>query len=148
MQMCYQKIKKPGKRLLSTPLLTMKFFKLMEMGCVPGEQVTVDQIAPLKDPISIIVAGTGWVSAEWGKPTYSGWWDLIFFMKIGLFSVSFNPIHHSHLIIANHCHMTGSVDEVWFVVSPQNPFKRKTNTLLNENHRYHLVQLAIEGEKN
>lgn len=33
------------------------FLKLMEMGCVPGEQVTVDQIAPLKDPISIIVAG-------------------------------------------------------------------------------------------
>lgn len=67
-------------------------------------------------------------------------------MKIGLFFGSFNPIHHGHLIIANHIAMTGSVDEVWFVVSPQNPFK-KANTLLNENHRYHLVQLAIEGEK-
>ncbi len=33
------------------------FLKLMEMGCVPGEKVTVDQIAPLKDPISILVAG-------------------------------------------------------------------------------------------
>lgn len=33
------------------------FLKLMEMGCLPGERVTVDQIAPLKDPISIIVAG-------------------------------------------------------------------------------------------
>jgi Fe2+ transport system protein FeoA len=33
------------------------FLKLMEMGCVPGEKVTVDQIAPFKDPISILVAG-------------------------------------------------------------------------------------------
>ena len=33
------------------------FLKLMEMGCIPGEKVTVDQVAPLKDPISIIVAG-------------------------------------------------------------------------------------------
>lgn len=33
------------------------YLKLMEMGCVPGELVTVDQIAPLKDPISITVAG-------------------------------------------------------------------------------------------
>lgn len=33
------------------------FLKLMEMGCVPGEKITVDQVAPLKDPISIIVAG-------------------------------------------------------------------------------------------
>lgn len=33
------------------------FLKLMEMGCVPGEQLTVDHIAPLGDPISIMVAG-------------------------------------------------------------------------------------------
>lgn len=33
------------------------FLKLMEMGCVPGERITVDQIAPFKDPISITVAG-------------------------------------------------------------------------------------------
>src|SRR5690606_4947757 len=37
------------------------------------------------------------------------------------------------------------LDEVWFVVSPQNPFK-KSGSLLNENHRLHLIQLAIEGE--
>ena len=67
-------------------------------------------------------------------------------MKIGLFFGSFNPVHHGHLIIANHIAMTTAVDEVWFVVSPQNPFK-KPGTLLNENHRYHLLQLAIEGEK-
>ena len=33
------------------------FLKLMEMGCVPGEKITVEQIAPFKDPISILVAG-------------------------------------------------------------------------------------------
>jgi len=67
-------------------------------------------------------------------------------MKIGLFFGSFNPVHHGHLIIANHIAMTAGLDEVWLVVSPQNPFK-KSASLLNENHRYHLVQLAIEGEK-
>ncbi len=67
-------------------------------------------------------------------------------MKIGLFFGSFNPIHHGHLIIANHIAMTENIDEVWLIVSPQNPFK-KSGGLLNENHRFHLVQLAIEGEK-
>lgn len=67
-------------------------------------------------------------------------------MNIGLFFGSFNPIHHGHLIIANHIAQTTDLQEVWFVVSPQNPFK-KEGGLLNENHRYHLVQLAIEGEK-
>ena len=66
-------------------------------------------------------------------------------MKIGLFFGSFNPVHHGHLIIANHIAMTSTLNEVWFVVSPQNPIK-KSATLLNENHRYHLVQLAIESE--
>lgn len=67
-------------------------------------------------------------------------------MKIGLFFGSFNPVHHGHLIIANHIAMTTDLHEVWFVVSPQNPFK-KAGALLNENHRLHLLQLAIEGEK-
>lgn len=66
-------------------------------------------------------------------------------MKIGLFFGSFNPIHTGHLIIANHIAMTTDLDEVWFVVSPQNPFK-KPGSLLNEHHRLHLIQLAIEGE--
>jgi nicotinate-nucleotide adenylyltransferase len=66
-------------------------------------------------------------------------------MKIALYFGSFNPIHHGHLIIANHIVNTGIVDEVWLVVSPQNPFKN-SSVLLNENHRLHLVQLAVEGE--
>lgn len=68
-------------------------------------------------------------------------------MKIGLFFGSFNPIHTGHLIIANHIVLNCDLDEVWFVISPQNPFK-KPGSLLNENHRLHLVQLAIDGEPN
>ncbi len=65
-------------------------------------------------------------------------------MKIGLYFGSFNPVHHGHLIIASHIINAEMVDEVWLVVSPQNPFKNSA-VLLNENHRLHLVQLAIEG---
>jgi len=66
-------------------------------------------------------------------------------MKIGLYFGSFNPIHHGHLIIANHILNEEWVERVWFIVSPQNPFKESAS-LLNENHRYHLVNLAIEGD--
>lgn len=66
-------------------------------------------------------------------------------MKIALYFGSFNPIHHGHLIIANQIVEQENYNELWFVVSPQNPFKNEKN-LLNANHRYHLLQLAIEGE--
>src|SRR5690554_4281822 len=65
-------------------------------------------------------------------------------MKIGLYFGSFNPIHIGHLIIANHVLGHSDLDEVWFVVSPQNPLK-ETKSLLNEFDRLHLVELAIEG---
>ena len=68
-------------------------------------------------------------------------------MKIGLYFGSFNPIHHGHLIIAEHVINETELQQVWFVVSPQNPFKQ-SNSLLNEYHRLHLVKLAIEGENN
>lgn len=67
-------------------------------------------------------------------------------MKVGLYFGSFNPIHIGHLIIANHIVNNTEVDEVWFVVSPQNPLK-ESSTLLNEQHRYSLVKIAIEDEK-
>jgi nicotinate-nucleotide adenylyltransferase len=66
-------------------------------------------------------------------------------MNIGLFFGSFNPIHMGHLIIANHIICNTSLEELWFVVSPQNPLKGR-NTLLNENHRLNLLRTAIEGE--
>jgi nicotinate-nucleotide adenylyltransferase len=66
-------------------------------------------------------------------------------MKIGLYFGSFNPIHIGHLIIANYVLNTTNLQQIWFVVSPQNPLKQAAN-LLNEYQRLHLVQLAIEGE--
>ena len=44
-------------------------------------------------------------------------------MKVGLYFGSFNPVHVVHLIIANHIANNTDLDQVWFVVSPQNPFK-------------------------
>ena len=63
--------------------------------------------------------------------------------KTGLFFGSFNPIHHGHLIIASYMLEFTDLDEVWFVVSPQNPLKEKKN-LLADYHRLALVNLAIE----
>jgi nicotinate-nucleotide adenylyltransferase len=68
-------------------------------------------------------------------------------MKIGLYFGSFNPIHIGHLIIANHVVNETELNQIWFVVSPQNPFKQSAS-LLNEFHRLHLIKSAIDGEKN
>ena len=66
-------------------------------------------------------------------------------MKIGLYFGSFNPIHNGHCIIASYIHDHTPLEQIWFVVSPQNPFK-VSHSLLNEYHRLHLVNLAIEGD--
>ena len=66
-------------------------------------------------------------------------------MNIVLFFGSFNPIHNGHLIIAKYVLQNSQLNKLWFVVSPQNPFK-SPQSLLNENHRLHLVNSAIEGE--
>lgn len=66
-------------------------------------------------------------------------------MKIGLYFGSFNPIHIGHLIIANHLLNESGLERIWFVVSPQNPFKNATG-LLNEYDRLHLVQKSIEHD--
>lgn len=66
-------------------------------------------------------------------------------MKIGLYFGSFNPVHTGHCIIASHVVSHTALDQIWFVISPQNPFK-KSNALLNEYDRLYLVQLALEGE--
>jgi len=60
----------------------------------------------------------------------------------GLYFGSFNPIHIGHLIIAQHFLNTVDLHQVWFVVTPHNPFK-PSQTLLNEYHRLHLVRLGI-----
>ena len=67
-------------------------------------------------------------------------------MKIGLYFGSFNPIHVGHLIIANHMANYADFDQIWLVVSPQNPLKKKA-TLLEDYHRLALVNIAIEGNE-
>ena len=64
-------------------------------------------------------------------------------MKIGLYFGTFNPIHIGHMIIANHMVEYTDLDEVWFVVTPHNPFKKKSS-LLNDHHRYQMVLEATE----
>jgi len=67
-------------------------------------------------------------------------------MEIGLYFGSFNPIHIGHLLIANHVLNHCSVDQVWVIVSPQNPLKNKQG-LLNEYQRLHLAKLATEADE-
>lgn len=67
--------------------------------------------------------------------------------KIGLFFGSFNPIHIGHLILANYILENSDMDELWFVVSPQNPFKDK-KTLLSDHNRLDMVQLAVKNYPN
>ncbi|MFX0555860.1 nicotinate (nicotinamide) nucleotide adenylyltransferase [Maribacter sp. CXY002] len=63
--------------------------------------------------------------------------------RVGLYFGTFNPIHIGHLIIANHMVEFSDLDEVWFVVTPQSPFKAK-KTLLDNNHRYQMVYEATK----
>lgn len=64
-------------------------------------------------------------------------------MKIGLYFGTFNPIHIGHLAIANHMAEYSDLDAIWMVVTPHNPFKKKS-TLLDNNHRYEMVNIATE----
>lgn len=64
--------------------------------------------------------------------------------NIGLYFGTFNPIHIGHLVIANHMAEFSDLDEVWFVVTPQSPFKAK-KTLLDNHHRYEMVYEATLG---
>lgn len=64
-------------------------------------------------------------------------------MKIGLYFGTFNPIHIGHLIIANHMAENSDLDQVWMVVTPHNPHKKK-DSLLDDYHRLQMVHLATE----
>ena len=65
--------------------------------------------------------------------------------KTGLYFGSFNPIHIGHLAIANYMIEYSDLDELWFVVSPQNPLKEK-KTLLKDHHRLEMVRLALADD--
>ncbi|MDR0229265.1 MAG: nicotinate-nucleotide adenylyltransferase [Flavobacteriaceae bacterium] len=62
-------------------------------------------------------------------------------MKVGLYFGTFNPIHIGHLVIANHMVQFTDLDEVWMVVTPHSPLKKKKG-LLEDFHRIHMVNLA------
>ena len=63
--------------------------------------------------------------------------------KVGLFFGTFNPIHIGHLVIANHMVEFSDLDEVWFIITPQSPFKTK-QSLLDDHHRYQMVYEAVQ----
>jgi nicotinate-nucleotide adenylyltransferase len=63
--------------------------------------------------------------------------------QIGLFFGTFNPIHIGHLILANHLYQYSDLDEVWLVVTPHNPLKKK-KSLLNDHHRFEMVWRLCE----
>ena len=62
--------------------------------------------------------------------------------KVGIYSGSFNPIHHGHVMLANYLVEFSDLDELWFVVTPQNPLKKKED-LLDDDERLKMVQLAV-----
>lgn len=63
--------------------------------------------------------------------------------QVGLYFGTFNPIHIGHLVLANHMVEFSNLDEVWFVITPQSPFKTN-QSLLDNHHRYQMVYEALE----
>ncbi len=67
-------------------------------------------------------------------------------MRIGIFGGSFNPIHVGHISLARQLRQLAQLDEVWLMVSPQNPLKQGSTDLLDDRLRYQLARLALHGE--
>lgn len=65
--------------------------------------------------------------------------------KVGLYFGSFNPVHVGHLAIASFMVQNSDLDEIWMVVSPQNPHKKKAS-LLEDYHRMALMKIALEDD--
>lgn len=64
--------------------------------------------------------------------------------QVMLYFGSFNPVHNGHIAVAEYVLSQGLADELWFVVSPQNPLK-EAGTLISERDRLEMVKLAISG---
>nr|WP_297268328.1 nicotinate (nicotinamide) nucleotide adenylyltransferase [uncultured Prevotella sp.] len=66
--------------------------------------------------------------------------------SVGIFGGSFNPIHTGHIALAKSLCEKAGLDEVWFMVSPMNPFKKAATDLLEDQLRLEMVKKALEGE--
>lgn len=67
-------------------------------------------------------------------------------MRIGVFGGSFNPIHVGHIGLAKQIMQKAKLDEVWFMVSPLNPFKKTSTDLLDDDIRLEITRKALEDE--
>ena len=67
-------------------------------------------------------------------------------IRTGIFGGSFNPIHNGHISLARQLREKAGLDEVWLMVSPQNPLK-KSSDLLDDNLRMEMARLAVEGRE-
>ena len=66
-------------------------------------------------------------------------------MKIGLLGGSFNPVHVGHMMVANYMAQFAGLDEVWMMLSPQNPLKDST-TLIDDRHRLKMLEIAVGAD--
>jgi nicotinate-nucleotide adenylyltransferase len=67
--------------------------------------------------------------------------------RIGIFGGSFNPIHNGHIALAHQLRQRAGIDEVWLMVSPQNPLKQGSDDMLDERLRFLIARIALHGEK-
>ncbi len=67
--------------------------------------------------------------------------------RIGIFGGSFNPIHVGHILLARQLCQLARLEQVWLMVSPQNPLKQGNTDLLDDQLRYQLARLALRGEE-
>ena len=67
--------------------------------------------------------------------------------RIGIYGGSFNPIHNGHIALAKTLRQQAGLDEVWLMVSPQNPLKQGSTELIDDRLRYEMARIALHGEE-